>query len=68
MTDVDTSYDLETALASAEFAADPFPVYAELRGRSGWLAPSGYRVFSTYEDVLQILAARSAFTAQGPMR
>lgn len=61
MTDVDTSYDLEAALASAEFAAEPFPVYAELRGRSGWLAPSGYRVFSTYEDVLQILRQPSLF-------
>ncbi len=55
MTDIDTSHDLSAALASPDFAADPYPMYARLRERSGWIAPSGYRVFSTYDDVLQIL-------------
>jgi cytochrome P450 len=61
MTDIDTSYDLPAALASLDFTADPYPIYARLRQQSGWVAPSGYRVFSTYDDVLRILRQPDLF-------
>lgn len=61
MTDTDISFDLTEALSSADFARDPYPVYAELRAVPGWVAPSGYRVFSAYADVLQILRQPDIF-------
>lgn len=48
-------------LGSDAFIADPFPVYAELRKRPGWRAPSGYFVFGGYQDVITILKAPDVF-------
>jgi cytochrome P450 len=47
--------DLPALLTGPDFEADPYPAYAQLREHPGWRAPSGYRVFSSYEDVQQIL-------------
>jgi cytochrome P450 len=53
--------DLAALLSGPGFEADPYPVYAHLRANPGWAAPSGYRVFSSYEDVLQILRQPNVF-------
>jgi cytochrome P450 len=53
--------DLAALLSGPDFETDPYPAYAELRGNSGWTAPSGYRVFSSYEDVQQILKQPDLF-------
>lgn len=53
--------DLASLLTGPGFAADPYPAYARLREQPGWTAPSGYRVFSGYDDVLQILRQPSVF-------
>jgi cytochrome P450 len=48
-------------LGSADFICDPFPVYREFLERPGWRTPTGYRVFSRFEDVLTILRDPAAF-------
>jgi cytochrome P450 len=53
--------DLASLLTGPDFAANPYPAYAHLRDHPGWTAPSGYRVFSRYEDVLQILRQPRVF-------
>src|SRR6266702_3965392 len=53
--------DLAALLSGPDFESDPYPAYAELRGNPGWMAPSGYRVFSTYEDVQHILKQPELF-------
>jgi cytochrome P450 len=53
--------ELADLLTGPAFEADPYQAYAQLRENSGWTAPSGYRVFSTYEDVQQILKQPDVF-------
>lgn len=53
--------ELADLLSGAGFEADPYPAYAQLRSHPGWMAPSGYRVFSTYKDVHQILKQPEIF-------
>lgn len=53
--------DIASLLTGPDFAADPYPAYAHLRDHPGWTAPSGYRVFSRYADVLQILRQPNVF-------
>ena len=53
--------DLASFLTGPDFAADPYPAYAYLRANPGWVAPSGYHVFSRYDDVLQILRQPGVF-------
>jgi cytochrome P450 len=53
--------DLASLLTGPGFEADPYPAYARLREHPGWIAPSGYRVFSRYDDVLQILRQPGVF-------
>lgn len=53
--------DLASLLTGPDFEADPYPAYARLREHPGWTAPSGYRVFSRYDDVLQILRQPAVF-------
>ena len=53
--------DLIAALRSDQFIADPYPTFAMLRERPGWKSPAGYRVFSSYDDVLQILRQPDLF-------
>jgi cytochrome P450 len=48
-------------LGSADFICDPFPVYREFLERPGWRTPTGYRVFSRFEDVLTILRDPATF-------
>src|SRR5207244_9071143 len=47
--------DLAGAVATDEFRRNPYPVYETFLAAPGWRSPSGYRVFSRYEDVLTIL-------------
>jgi cytochrome P450 len=53
--------DLADAVSDERFVRDPFATYARLRETPGWLAPSGYRVFSSYDDVQQILRQADVF-------
>jgi cytochrome P450 len=46
---------LAGAVATDQFRRNPYPVYEAFLGAPGWRSPSGYRVFSRYEDVLTIL-------------
>lgn len=52
---------IAAALASDDYITDPYPIYARLRESPGWRAPSGYRVFSSYEDVQGILKQPNIF-------
>jgi len=56
-----SSLKLAEALAGQAYREYPYDVYAQLREHPGWKAPSGYRVFSTYDDVLQILRQPAVF-------
>jgi cytochrome P450 len=56
-----SSLKLAEALAGQAYREYPYDVYAQLREHPGWTAPSGYRVFSTYDDVLQILRQPAVF-------
>src|SRR5882757_6270012 len=53
--------DLAEILGGPAYREYPYDVYSRLREHPGWLAPSGYRVFSTYDDVLQILRQPDLF-------
>jgi cytochrome P450 len=53
--------ELASLLLGSGFEADPYPAYARLRSHPGWIAPSGYRVFSSYADVHQILKQPEIF-------
>lgn len=53
--------DLAEILGGPAYREYPYDVYSRLREQPGWLAPSGYRVFSTYDDVLQILRQPDLF-------
>jgi cytochrome P450 len=52
---------LVSLLASETFIENPYPTYHELHRRPGWRSPSGYRVFSRYQDVLAILRDHEGF-------
>ena len=56
--------ELVELLGSQEFLDSPFEGYWHLRARPGWQAPSGYRVFSTFEDVHAILRDPNTFGQQ----
>ena len=47
------------------FGLDPYPVYREFLKAPGWRAPSGYQVFSRYEDVLRIMRDYTTFGQEG---
>jgi cytochrome P450 len=53
--------EIARALASEDYITNPYPIYARLRDNPGWLAPSGYRVFSSYEHVQGILKQPDIF-------
>jgi cytochrome P450 len=57
--------DLVRGLEDESFIADPFPVYRQLARWPGWRAPSGYVVFSSYDDVLAILKNPDVFGQEG---
>lgn len=62
MTDLSVLAD---RVASPEFRADPYPTYAEFLAEPGWESPSGYRVFSSYDDVMSILRQPTVFGQEG---
>ncbi|ATE64586.1 cytochrome P450 [Rhizorhabdus dicambivorans] len=47
------------------FHVDPYPAYREFLRAPGWRTPSGYRVFSRYKDVQDILRDPTAFGQEG---
>ena len=53
------------AAADAEFLRDPYPAYRDFRGAPGWRSPSGYQVFSGYQDVIEILRDHATFGQEG---
>jgi cytochrome P450 len=56
---------LAKAVATAEFRRDPYPVYHRFLDAPGWRTPSGYRVFSRYQDVMTILRQPVVFGQEG---
>jgi cytochrome P450 len=52
-------------VGSAQFGLDPYPVYREFLKAPGWRTPSGYQVFSSYDDVLRIMRDHTAFGQEG---
>jgi cytochrome P450 len=60
-----SSDNLSTALANRSYVENPYPVYKMLLENPGWQSPSGYRVFSRYADVQQILRSADVFGQEG---
>jgi cytochrome P450 len=56
---------LTVAVTTTEFRNNPYPVYAAFLDVPGWQAPSGYRVFSRYADVMAILRQPAVFGQEG---
>ena len=52
-------------VGSAQFGLDPYPIYREFLKAPGWRTPSGYQVFSSYDDVLRIMRDHTAFGQEG---
>ena len=61
----DSAEDLAAAVARDEFRRDPYPTYDAFLRAPGWQTPSGYRVFSRYDDVMTILRQPSVFGQEG---
>jgi pimeloyl-[acyl-carrier protein] synthase len=47
------------------FGLDPYPAYKEFLNFPGWVTPSGYQVFSRYDDVARIMRDHEAFGQEG---
>ncbi len=56
---------LARAVADSSFRLDPYPVYHRFLEAPGWRTPSGYRVFSRYDDVMAILRHPGVFGQEG---
>lgn len=56
---------LSAAFGDKAYKENPYPAYEMLRENPGWLSPSGYRVFSRYADVQQILRSADVFGQEG---
>jgi cytochrome P450 len=56
-----TDIKLIDMLHDDSFVKHPYEVYGHLRERPGWESPSGYRVFSRYQDVLAVLRDPETF-------
>ena len=59
------SAHLAQAVADESFVLDPYPVYRQFLDAPGWCTPSGYRVFSRYDDVMTILRQPAVFGQEG---
>jgi len=59
----------DTALAELvgdpRFGLDPYPAYKAFLKFPGWVTPSGYQVFSRYDDVARIMRDHEAFGQEG---
>jgi cytochrome P450 len=52
-------------VATEAFRHNPYPGYHQFLEHPGWTTPSGYRVFSRYEDVMAILRQPAIFGQEG---
>ncbi len=56
---------MATLVGDPSFHVDPYPAYRAFLAAPGWETPSGYRVFSRYKDVQDILRDATAFGQEG---
>lgn len=61
----DVDRRMAALVADPEFNADPYPAYRAFLDAPGWTTPSGYRVFSRYKDVQDILRDFATFGQEG---
>lgn len=52
-------------VGAPDFHIDPYPAYRAFLDAPGWQTPSGYRVFSRYKDVQDILRDAATFGQEG---
>lgn len=52
-------------VSDPHFTIDPYPAYRAFLDAPGWETPSGYRVFSRYKDVQDILRDPNSFGQEG---
>jgi cytochrome P450 len=56
---------LSGLVADPQFGLDPYPAYRAFLKVPGWVTPSGYQVFSRYDDVVRIMRDHEAFGQEG---
>jgi len=56
---------LAEMVGDPRFGLDPYPAYKAFLKFPGWVTPSGYQVFSRYDDVARIMRDHEAFGQEG---